>query len=157
MRFTQSFGRPVLLKNSDVYVLIKERLDSGRTAELTVTGKSMQPLFKDGITRVLVAPCGDRLKRYSIALYKRADGTAVLHRYIGKSADGLCFRGDNENYTEKDIKPENVCGVAVSAVTGDKAFKLTGIKNRLYGAFCGAAYHVRHLKRAVSRRIMRKK
>lgn len=146
-----------MLKNSDVYDLIKERLDGGRTAELTVTGKSMQPLFKDGITQVLLEPYGDRLKKYDIALYRRADGTVVLHRYIGRSADGLCFRGDNENYTEKNIKPENVCGIAVSAVTGDKTFKLTGIKNRLYGAFCAAAYQVRRLKRAVGRRITRKK
>lgn len=145
------------MKNSDVYDLIKERLDGGRTAELTVTGKSMQPLFKDGITQVLLEPYGDRLKKYDIALYRRADGTVVLHRYIGRSADGLCFRGDNENYTEKNIKPENVCGIAVSAVTGDKTFKLTGIKNRLYGAFCAAAYQVRRLKRAVGRRITRKK
>lgn len=145
------------MKNSDVYDLIKERLDGGGKAELTVTGKSMQPLFKDGITQVLLEPYGDKLKKYDIALYKRADGTVVLHRYIGRSADGLCFRGDNENYTEKNIKPENICGIAVSAVTGDKTFKLTGIKNRLYGAFCAAAYQVRRLKRAVGRRITRKK
>lgn len=157
MLFTKNCGGQVLLKNSDVYDLIKERLDGGGTVLLTVTGKSMQPLLKDGVTQVLLAPCGGRLKRYSIALYKRADGTAVLHRYIGQSADGLCFRGDNENYTEKDIRPENVCGVAVSAVTGNKTFKLTGIKNRLYGAFCAAAYQVRRLKRAVGRRITRKK
>lgn len=145
------------MKNSDVYDLIKERLDGGGKAELTVTGKSMQPLLKDGITQVLLEPYGDKLKKYDIALYKRANGTVVLHRYIGRSADGLCFRGDNENYTEKNIKLENVCGIAVSAVTGDKTFKLTGIKNRLYGAFCGAAYQVRRLKRAVGRRITRKK
>lgn len=146
-----------MLKNSDVYGLIKERLDGGRTATLTVTGKSMQPLLKGGITQVLLAPCGQALKKYDIVLYKRADGTAVLHRYVGKCKSGLCFRGDNENYTERNIKSENICGVAVSAITGNKTFRLTGIKHRLYGAYYSAAYQARRFKRAVGRRIMRKK
>lgn len=155
--FTKSYGGQDCLKDSEIYSLIEERLASGRNAELIVTGNSMAPLFTNGVTRVTLAPCGKKLSKYSIALYKRESGTVVLHRYVGKHGDLLCFRGDNESYTEKDVKASNVCGVAVNAVTNNKTVKLLGAKQLLYGLRISFIYHIKRLGRAFKRRLTRKK
>lgn len=144
------------MKDSEILSLIQERLDSGRKAELTVTGNSMAPLFKNGATHVTLEEAG-RLRKYQIALYKRKNGVAVLHRYVGKSKGLLCFRGDNELYTEKDILPENVLGVARYATTNGKTVKLYGFKQSIYGTVLSLKHNTRRLYRAIKRRVTRKK
>lgn len=123
-----------MLKNNDVFLLIKERVDSGMSAELTVTGVSMAPLFRNGATVVeLKAP--RRIKKYDIALYTRPDGKVVLHRVVRVCGDSLWLRGDAEVVTEKGVPLSSMAAVAVCATTNGKKKKLYGFRHRLYGAY----------------------
>lgn len=145
------------MKDSEILALIKERIESGRTAELTVTGNSMAPLFKHGKTHVTLCPAENNIKKYCIALYTRENGDIVIHRYVGKNGDYMCFRGDNELYTERDILPENVCAVVSFATTDGKTVSLCGFKQRAYGFMLNVKHNIKRMFRAVKRRVKRKK
>jgi len=124
------------LKNDDVFDLIKQRVDRGARAELTVTGISMMPLFKDGVTMVeLTAPA--KIKKYDIVLYKRKNGAVVLHRVVKVAKDSLNCRGDNELVTEKGVDKSLVAALAVRAETEGKSRKLQGFSHRMYGRLRG--------------------
>ncbi len=154
--FTTNCGGQVCLKDSEVLQLIKERLDSGNNAELVVTGNSMAPLFKDGLTHVTLEPFNGEMPKYGIALFVRANGTAVLHRCIGKRDGMPCFRGDNENYTEQAL-PSDIYGIAIQSVTDGKVRKLNGATNKVHGFNAVLLYNIKHTYRAIKRRLTRKK
>lgn len=122
------------MKNDEVFELIKERVESGGTASLTVTGVSMEPLLKNGVTRVELA-LPKKIKKYDIVLYKRKNGAIVLHRVVKVKKTGLSCRGDGELITEKGVDRAAVAAVALMAETEGKAIKLTGVRHRMYGRF----------------------
>ncbi len=78
---------------------------------LTVTGSSMAPLMKDGHTVVLLTkefiPAKGR-----ILLFKRTDGSLILHRVRKIGKDYLVMNGDAQGWCEV-IKPEQ----AIAAVS----------------------------------------
>ena len=122
------------MKNEDVFQLIKERVESGNTASLTVTGSSMEPILKNGVTVVeLCTPTS--IKKYDIVLYKRKNGAVVLHRVVKIKNSTLVCRGDNELVTEKGVEKSLVAALAVSAFTNGKKRTLQGFWHRMYGRY----------------------
>lgn len=125
------------MKNDEVFELICNQVQAGGEAALTVTGRSMEPLFKDKRTVVtLTAPKG-RIKRHDIVLYRRKNGQVVLHRCIKARGNTLCCRGDNELVTEKNVDTASIVAVGTRAVTDGSTRKLYGATHRLFGTFCG--------------------
>ncbi len=85
--------RPLHLAQAEP--LLRERLEA--TVVLTVTGGSMLPLLAGGRDRVTLGPVPERLRRGEVLLYRRADGSYVLHRLTGFGQDGtLVFCGDRQ-------------------------------------------------------------
>lgn len=57
----------------------------------------------------------ERLRRGEVLLYRRADGSYVLHRLTGFWQDGtLVFCGDRQTEPERGIRPEQVIARAVA-------------------------------------------
>ena len=79
--------RPLHLAQAEP--LLRERLEA--TVMLTVTGGSMLPLLAGGRDRVTLGPVPERLRRGEVLLYRRADGSYVLHRLTGFEQDGRRF------------------------------------------------------------------
>ena len=67
-------------------------------AIIPVTGTSMWPLLQQGRSRVqLAARNGSPLKAGDVVLYRRADGTLVLHRIVlVEGADTCWLCGDHQ-------------------------------------------------------------
>lgn len=117
------------LELSEFWPVIDEVISSGGEFRLTPYGTSMLPLIKPGEDAVsLVLP--NEIKKTDIVLYKRLDGSFVLHRvmYIDKNEYVMC--GDNQNYLERGIKREQILAVVKniyknneSVNTEDKAYK----------------------------------
>lgn len=104
--------RPLHLAQAEP--LLRERLEA--TVVLTVTGGSMLPLLAGGRDRVTLGPVPERLCRGEVLLYRRADGSYVLHRLTGFGQDGtLVFCGDRQTEPERGIRPEQVIARAVAA------------------------------------------
>ena len=85
-------------------------------AVVPITGTSMLPLLKEGRDRVeLESSDRERLKKGDVVLYKKNDGTLVLHRII-KTENGEFFTvlGDHQfNNTERVTKNQIIavaCG-----------------------------------------------
>ncbi len=98
--------------------MIEETLAAGGSIKLEITGQSMLPLLREGRDSVeLVKACG-RLKKYDIPLYRRKDGTFVLHRVIGVRRGGYVMCGDHQCIKEYPVTDEQIIGV-VSSVWRD--------------------------------------
>ncbi len=90
---------------SDLIDIIIEKLEMGGTVTFTPHGESMLPMLRDGEDVVVLSKPKGRLHLFDIPLYRRKDGSFVLHRVIDFQRDGsyvLC--GDNQFYKERGIK-----------------------------------------------------
>lgn len=70
----------------------------------------MLPFLSPGRDEVLLSPV-DTPKKYDICLFRRENGTFVLHRLVGTEKDGsYIFCGDNQLYPERRIPRESILG-----------------------------------------------
>ena len=79
-----------------------------------ITGTSMLPLLKEGRDRVELEPCSqERLKKGDVVLYKKNDGTLVLHRII-KTENGEFFTvlGDHQFNNDEWVNKNQIIAVA---------------------------------------------
>ena len=77
-------------------------------------GTSMLPLFVEGRDKVCIYKYNDLepIKRGDIILYKRQDGTNVLHRVMAVKKQDFVLCGDNHCKLEYGIKKHQILGVA---------------------------------------------
>ena len=135
--------------------LMEEILTSGGTVELTVTGRSMEPMLHDGVSRVrLAAP--RKLRRGDLPLYRRADGSYVLHRITAMGADGVTCCGDAQWTLERGILPENILAVTKAFDRGDgRWMSVDSVRYGVYWRVWLALRPLRHLTVGGARRIKR--
>ena len=79
-----------------------------------IAGTSMMPLLKEGRDRVELEPCSqERLKKGDVVLYKKNDGTLVLHRII-KIENGEFFTvlGDHQFKNAERVNKNQIIAVA---------------------------------------------
>lgn len=83
-------------------------------AVVPITGTSMLPLLKEGRDLVDLEPCSqERLKKGDVVLYKKNDGTLVLHRII-KTENGEFFTvlGDHQFNNDERVNNNQIIAVA---------------------------------------------
>ena len=83
-------------------------------AVVPIKGTSMMPLLKEGRDRVELKPyCHERLKKGDVVLYKKNDGTLVLHRII-KTENGEFFTvlGDHQFNNDERVNNNQIIAVA---------------------------------------------
>ena len=135
--------------------LIGEILSSGGDVVLTVTGHSMEPMLHDRVSRVrLTAP--RTLKRGDLPLYRRADGTYVLHRITAVDADSVTCCGDAQWILERGIPRASI--LAVTEAFDRHSGRWVSADSALYGAYWRvwlALRPLRHLAVGGMRRIKR--
>lgn len=117
----------------DLIPFMEEAFENGQSFKIPIKGTSMLPLLVEGRDYVILEkPCGN-LSVGDLPLYKRNDGTFVLHRIVGKKEDGsyvLC--GDNQFLKEYGITDENVIGVVTSIIRDGKTFSVEDEKYKKY-------------------------
>lgn len=135
--------------------LIGEILSAGGTVELTVTGHSMEPMLHDRVSRVrLSAPRA--LKRGDLPLYRRADGSFVLHRVTAVEAESVTCCGDAQWHLERGVPCGNI--VAVMEAFDRRGGRWVAADSALYGAYWRvwlALRPLRHLVIGGARRVKR--
>lgn len=88
----------------EIYPLLQETVDSGGAFRLTVTGTSMYPTLLGGRDCVTLVQAPETLAVGDLPLYRRKDGSFVLHRVIDVAEDGsyvMC--GDHQWAKEPGI------------------------------------------------------
>ncbi len=99
--------------------VMHEILKSGGEVTFITNGTSMRPMLVDGRDSVTLCGASGPLKKYDLPLYRRSDGTFVLHRIVGKTDNGYIMRGDNQLRNEYGITDSDIVGVV-------KAFSKNG-------------------------------
>ena len=142
----------------DVMGIILEKLDAGGTVTFTPSGNSMLPMLRDGLDVVVLRKPEGRLKLYDVSLYKRSDGTYVLHRMVGYGKDdSYIMCGDNQFIKEKGITDDQIIAVLTAFFRKGKAYPVCSLRYRTYVEFWCSTRFFRRVFRAVKRRIIKKK
>ena len=139
----------------------EEEIEKHGKLVYTNVGDSMLPLLRQGKDLFVISrkPEG-RLKKYDVPLYKRDDGTYVLHRILKVREDGYVLCGDNRRVTETGITDRHIIGVMTEVIRDGKSIPVTDPKYRLYvRLWCGCfpvrsgIRYMRSLLRGIRRRI----
>ncbi len=123
--------------------IIEEKLNAGGSVTFDITGTSMLPLLVQRRDSVRIVRCDGKLKKYDLPLYRRADGSFVLHRVIGVRHGEYVMCGDNQYIKEYPIKHSQIIGVTESMCIGGKSISVLD------------ASYMRYVKRRVRLRILR--
>lgn len=83
-------------------------------AVIPTVGTSMLPLLKEGKTRVEVEARSQKpLKKGDVVLYKKNDGTLVLHRIIkAENEDAVTVLGDHQFKNAEQVDKTQIIAVA---------------------------------------------
>lgn len=102
--------------------MLEETFANGATFALTITGNSMEPTFRNGQDRVILSPLERPLRKGDVPLYRRDDGTIVLHRVVAVHSDGtIDCCGDHQLLVERNIRPQQVLAVGTAFVRSGRA------------------------------------
>ena len=79
-----------------------------------IAGTSMMPLLKEGRDRVELKPyCHERLKKGDVVLYKKNEGTLVLHRIIRvENGEFFTVLGDHQFNNAERVNKNQIIAVA---------------------------------------------
>ena len=102
---------------------VSELLKNGVIA-FVPKGNSMWPTLKHRKQSVIVKVKTERLKPLDVALYKRENGTNVLHRVIKVVEGGYIMCGDSQ-FTLEKVAEENVYGVMTAFYKGKRCIEVT--------------------------------
>ena len=124
--------------------------EQGKTFRMITNGTSMLPLIGNGCdTVILKKPADGGLKKYDIPLYRRADGSFVLHRVVRVTENGYALCGDNQTALETGITDKDVLAVACGVIkSGGRIYHLRGARYRIY---CAALSAFRPARRCLSK------
>lgn len=83
------------------------------TGELftTANGVSMLPCIRPKRDMLHLVKPKENIRKYDVILYKRTNGTYILHRVMDVGADSYVLCGDNQWVLEHGITDEQVLGV----------------------------------------------
>lgn len=135
------------------YPVIKASLESGGSVTMTVNGKSMLPMLRDNVDTVTLQKPQGRLKKYDLPLYRRNDGSFVLHRVVGVNESGYIMCGDNQTAPEYGINDENIIGIVTEFTTRGKSYKSTYLPYRAYTVIRVNTRLFRRILKAFKRRM----
>lgn len=91
------------------------------------SGNSMWPTLKNRGQSVIVLKKKERLKRYDVAMYVRADGKFVLHRVMKPIDGGYVMCGDSQFSLER-VDEDQVFGIMTGFYRGKKYIDCTDPK-----------------------------
>ena len=147
-------GRFSLTSMEDIVNISMPFLEMGREVKFTVVGNSMYPLFINNRDKVTVA-VAKKIKKRDVILYRRADGSYVLHRVVGKGKLGFKLCGDDQTAIEYPVKREDVIGVMTSFERKGTKYSTKCLWYRLYSFFWCLFIGLRPLKFKILKKLKR--
>lgn len=125
---------PEEVRLDDVMPKIRELLANGQSVRLYPKGVSMLPMLRQGIDSVMLSPVKGRLKKYDLPLYRRRNGTYVLHRIVKAGQTYTCV-GDNQFTYEHNVEQEQLLAVVTGFYRDEKFRSVECFGYKLYCRF----------------------
>lgn len=148
--------KTVLSDLEEMLPLIRECLSAGQSVKFSPRGISMLPMIVQGRDSVTLASPPEKLKKFDIPLYRREDGSFVLHRVI-KVGDTYTCIGDNQFKAESGIAHDQVIAVVTAFTHKGKTYSVSCADYRLYCVFWHVSRPARRIWRALRVRAARVK
>ena len=117
-----------------MFPLIEATIASGSSVNLKISGYSMYPLVVSRRDSVLLVKA-DSIKVGDVPLYKRSDGSYILHRIVGKKHGAFVTMGDYETKKEYPVNPEQIVAKAAGFYRKEKFIDCKSAFYRLYKFF----------------------
>lgn len=122
-----------VLSTKDLMPLISDLLKTAERVRFTVKGNSMYPLIRGNRDEVEVKKC-DTIGKYDIVLYKRPDGSYVLHRVLKKEDTALSIAGDFEQELEYPVYENQVIAKVDNIIR--EGGRVISCGNKIYKLYC---------------------
>ncbi|HZJ78706.1 MAG TPA: S24/S26 family peptidase [Clostridia bacterium] len=119
----------------EITPVIEEVLGSGGAVSFVSSGSSMMPLIGNKRDKITLVKCSGKLKKNDIPLYRRENGSFVLHRIIGEDENGYITRGDNQWFVERGVRDSQVIAVLKGVQRKGKYIDCDSEKHKLYCLF----------------------
>lgn len=101
----------------------------------TPVGTSMWPMLRNRRDTVYLVKPEGRLKKYDLPVYRRSDGTHVMHRCIKVLPDSYVMCGDHQFIPEHGVKDSQVIAVAKGFYRDEKYISCDNPLYKLYYHF----------------------
>ena len=134
--------------------LFQERLAAGQQVRFSPMGISMLPMLQPGRDSVVLSPAPERLRKYDLPLYRRDNGTYVLHR-VTEAGDTYTCIGDNQFVPEPGVRRDQVIAIVTGFRRNGRDHAVTEPGYRLYCRFWHYSRPLRHFWRRGLRWIKR--
>lgn len=116
-------------------------------------GSSMMPLIRQGKDAMIIERptswkknCGDtvmKLKRLDVPLYKRDNGTYVLHRVLKVRKKDYVLCGDHCCTKEYGITDRHIVGILTGVIRDGKELSVKDVRYRMYSHLWCDLYPIR--------------
>ncbi len=131
-RTVAEYKKPVKRAEAEnLMPLVLPLIESGKSVKLTVTGFSMYPLVSSRRDKVLLAKA-ETLKVGDVPLFRRADGSYILHRIIKEKNGAFATMGDYENKEEYPVTKEQIVAKAIGFYRKDRFIDCGSMGYRVY-------------------------
>lgn len=133
---------------NEIIDIIQEKIEHGGTVTFTPNGKSMLPMLRDGEDVVVLSKKPEVLHLFDVVLYKRQDGSFVLHRIVGfDSSVDYVMCGDNQFVREHGINYDSVIAIVTAFFHKGKPYKINSFKYKIYANWI---YYTRFFRQSYS-------
>ena len=145
------------VKMENLLPFIEEAFERNQKFKIPITGTSMNPLLYQGRDFVFIEKPVFPLEIGDIPLYRRDDGTFVLHRVVGKNENGYIMCGDNQYVHESGITDAHLIGLVTSFSRNGEKIDVNKLSYKIYSHLfcCPLAKFLKHVKASLCCRIKR--
>ena len=130
------------LKNLLPY--LQEQFEKGQIVRIKPGGNSMLPMLHPNRDVVELSALPGELRKYDLPLYRRADGSFVLHRIV-EAGDTYTCLGDNQYRTEFGIQREQMVALVTAFVRNGRRYTVQDPRYRMYCRIWPALRSVKHV------------
>ena len=136
---------------------IGEALKTSPEVSTLTKGASMRPMLREHRDIVVIERISGDLRVGDVVAYPGVNGTYTIHRIVRIKKGDLIIRGDNNTFTEFDIKKEDIVGILKEFYREGKYINCKTDKGyKIYTKYIILSYPFRFLWRKRIRPILAK-
>lgn len=125
--------RMVFTSLENLSPIMTECIEAGSEVVLIVTGNSMRPFLASCRDQVVLKKCDAAMLQVGdVPLYRRADGTFVLHRIVDIGASTYTMCGDAQTEKEYGVPNNSILALAVGFYRKGKYVSCTAFWYKVY-------------------------
>lgn len=134
MRSKNIYSKPVKATDMEsLYELIQPVIEQGNTVKIKISGFSMYPLVSSRRDSVLLGRA-EKLKIGDVTLFRRTDGSFILHRIVGEKNGAFYAMGDYETKKEYPVYRNQIVALAKGFYRKNKFISTDSTFFKVYSA-----------------------